>query len=633
MRNNGFVRVKAATIPISLGDVFANEKEIEKALLAAEKEEVDVITFQELTLTGYTMGDLFFAQLILDNVKKAIHELKEFSKGVSLLFSVGAPLQIDNSIYNAAITFFNGHILGVNVKTYLPNYNEYYEDRHFSPSLNEIINVNLDDELVPLGNKLIYQNDLMPEMKIGVEICEDVWATTTPSTLMAEAGATIILNLSASNERIGKASYRHDLVKMTSARLMCAYVYSSSGEGESTSDVVYSGHNLICEDGHLINENPPFEKNECLGDIDLELLVHERNKNNHFLNQREGMTFISFKKEIKEKKELLRRVDKNPFVPEGEDILERARFILKIQASGLIQRMKATHTKKVVVGLSGGLDSTLALLVINDAYEALGYDKKDIHALTLPCFGTSERTKKNAIELAQGLGITLKEIDISESVKQHLKDIGHDLKTLDVTFENAQARERTQVLFDYSNMINALLIGTGDLSELCLGWCTYNGDHMSSYNVNVSIPKTLVIYLVKAYALLHTHLKETLEDIVNTPISPELLPLEDGEIAQKTEDSIGPYPYHDFILFHYLRYGYSPSKIYKLGNIAFKGIYQEEEMKKWIHLFFKRFFANQFKRNCLPDGPKVGSVAVSPRGDLRMPSDVSSKAFLDDLIK
>ncbi len=631
MRNNGFIRAKAVTIPIRLSDIPSNVEEIKKALKNAQNENVDIITFQELTLTGYTIGDLVFTQSILDGVKKAIHELKEFSKSISSLFAVGAPLQVDNSIFNTAIVFYNGHILGVSAKTYLPNYNEYYEGRHYSPSLKEVRNILLDGEEVPFGNKIIYQNDLMPEMKVGVEICEDMWATTTPSTLMCEGGATIILNLSASNERLGKAQYRHDLVKMTSARLMCAYVYASSGEGESTSDLVYSGHNLIAEDGHMLFENYPFENNACLGDIDLELLLHERNKNNHFVNKVDNMTFVHYKQDIKEKNTLHRRVDKNPFVPEDEDILERARFILKIQAHGLIQRMKATGSKKVVIGLSGGLDSTLALLVVNDAYDLLGYDKKDIHAITLPCFGTSERTKSNALELAKILGITLREIDISDSVKQHLKDIDHDLTTYDVAFENAQARERTQVLFDYSNMINALVIGTGDLSELALGWCTYNGDHMSSYNINVSIPKTLVIYLVKAYALIHNELKEVLEDIIMTPISPELLPLENGEIKQKTEDIIGPYQYHDFVLFHFLRYGYAPSKIYMLGKIAFKGIYQEDEMLKWMKIFFKRFFTSQFKRNCLPDGPKVGSVSISPRGDLRMPSDASYNLYLDDL--
>ena len=631
MANNGYVRVKATTIPIEIGNVSKNLKAHKDALLQAKEEGVNVLTFQELSLTGYTLGDMFFDKTILNNTLQALESLKEFSKDLDILFTVGAPLKKDNSLYNTAITFLKGHILGVHVKTYIPNYHEFYEKRYFAPSPTKFTLINLLKEDVPFGNNIVFVNDDVKEMKIGVEICEDLWATTTPSTRMCEAGATIILNLSASNELVGKASYRHDLVKMTSARLMCAYVYASTGLGESTSDVVYGGHRMISENGHVLNEVKPFENGECIADIDLELLSHERVNNTSFMNKNEDTINMPFSLKLNETKEPLRKVDKNPFVPEDEDILGRVDSILRIQEMGLYQRLYNINSKYAVIGLSGGLDSTLALLVTVETFDLLGLDRKNIHCLTLPCFGTSERTKRNAIALANALKVTLKEINISEAVTLHLKDIEHDINKHDTTFENAQARERTQVLFDYANKINGILIGTGDLSEQCLGWTTYNGDHMSSYAVNISIPKTLVIYLCKGYALKHPEVKEVIESVLDTPISPELIPTKNNEIVQKTEDILGPYEFHDFVLFHYLRYRYTPKKIYLLASIAFKDIYSKEDMKKWLGVFFKKFFQNQFKRNCLPDGPKVGSVAISPRGDLRLPSDASVALYLKEI--
>ncbi len=631
--NLGFVRVKASTIHVDVCNVRHNLDAIKKEISQAVSEKVHVLVFNEMTLTGYTLGDLVFNQTILKNVLDAIEELKEFSKGKNIFFTVGAPLNVDNSLYNCAINFFNGEILGVTPKTFIPNYREFYEGRYFAKALSENIYIDLAGSKVPFGSKIIYQNSLMEDMKVAVELCEDLWASSTPSTKQAEAGATLILNLSASNEVVAKAEYRRDLVRMTSARLLCVYAYADAGDGESTSDLVFSGHNIIAENGRILEENAPFDKNETIADVDLEIIEIERNKNNVFVNNKEGFIYVDFALKVDKPDKLYRKVPENPFVDEDGDITSRVDFILKIQAHGLMKRLLSCHSKNLVVGLSGGLDSTLALLVSCDAFDLLGYDRKGIEAITLPAFGTSSRTKNNATALAKALGVSFREINIGESIKQHFIDIGHDINVHNSTYENAQARERTQVLLDIANENNALMVGTGDLSELCLGWTTYNGDHMSSYGVNSSIPKTLVIYLCKGYGLMHPEVKEVLDDIIDTPVSPELLPTKEGEISQKTEDIIGPYRFHDFVIFHYLRYGFRPQKIYYLASIAFENEYTSDEMKEWLKLFFKRFFTNQFKRNCLPDGPKVGSVAISPRGDLRMPSDGSYALYIEEIEK
>lgn len=630
--NMGFIKVACATIDTVVADVSKNsEAIIGKAKECAEKG-VKLLTFSELTLTGYTCQDLFLQNTLLNSVVEGVKNILIATKDIDMVIIFGAPVLVENKCYNAAIVALKGKILGIVPKTALPNYNEFYELRHFAPAPSKNYMISYADQYVPFGNKLLFRNSNYTKWVMGVEICEDLWIPNTPSTNHAIAGATIICNLSASNEIVGKKEYREMLVSSTSARLVCAYLYCSSGNGESTTDLVFSGANIISENGSIIKKSELFTNETIITEIDLEKLVNERQKMTSYPKEnKEGYKLISFDLPLNTPT-ITRKFSPTPFIPSDEqERYQRAMWILKLQVMGLVKRVEHTHAKTLVIGLSGGLDSTLALLVAVEAMKECKRDLKDIHAITMPCFGTSKRTKNNAYNLANGLGVTLLEIDISAATKQHLKDIGQDENDHSVTFENAQARERTQVLMDYANKTGGLVVGTGDLSELALGWATYNGDHMSNYGVNCSIPKTLVKHIVYHYAKHHKKVEATLLDILDTPVSPELLPLKEGEIAQRTEEIIGPYELHDFFLYHLLRNHYSVKKIYFLAKLAFNGYYDEETIKKWLNNFIRRFFSQQFKRSCLPDGVKVGSVSLSPRGDLRMPSDASSNAWLKEL--
>lgn len=630
--NMGFVKVACATINTIVADVSKNSEAIIEKVKECAKKDVKLLVFSELTLTGYTCQDLFLQNTLLNSVVEDVKNILNATKDIDMVIIFGAPVLVENKCYNAAIVALKGKILGIVPKTALPNYNEFYELRHFAQAPNKNYMISYADQYVPFGNKLLFRNSNYTKWVMGVEICEDLWIPNTPSTNHAIAGATVICNLSASNEIVGKKEYREMLVSSTSARLVCAYLYCSSGNGESTTDLVFSGANIISENGSIINKSELFTNETIITEIDLEKLVNERQKMTSYPKEnKEGYKLISFDLPLNIPT-ITRKFSPTPFIPSDEqERYQRAMWILKLQVMGLVKRVEHTHAKTLVIGLSGGLDSTLALLVAVEAMKECKRDLKDIHAITMPCFGTSKRTKNNAYNLANGLGVTLLEINISAATKQHLKDIWQDENDHSVTFENAQARERTQVLMDYANKTGGLVIGTGDLSELALGWATYNGDHMSNYGVNCSIPKTLVKHIVYHYAKHHKKVEATLLDILDTPVSPELLPLKEGEIAQKTEEIIGPYELHDFFLYHLLRNHYSVKKIYFLAKLAFNGYYDEETIKKWLNNFIRRFFSQQFKRSCLPDGVKVGSVSLSPRGDLRMPSDASSNAWLEEL--
>ncbi len=628
----GFVKVASINFKVKIGEVFYNLKQIEKHLEEIDKLGVNIAVFSELCLTSYSCRDIFYQNQLLNDVTKALIKLKDISSKYNILFAVGAPIALNNCIYNCAVIYCNGDIKCVYAKEYLPNSNEFYEKRQFSECPNINTNITIGDKSYPFGNKFILVDKDYYPLKVGVEICEDLWAPLSPSTHLALNGANVILNLSASNEVIGKEEYRRQLISSTSSRLICAYIYSSSGGGESSTDVIYSSYKSICENGRILKESELFDDGIIVSEIDIEKLNNERRRMTSFMNSDDNYEKIYFSLPLKNPS-LSIKIKQNPFVKdENENDIYRYRKIIKMQALGLTQRLVATNTQKVVVGLSGGLDSTLALLVAKVAFDTLHYDLKNITAVTLPCFGTSNRTHDNALKLATLLGVSFKEININKSIIQHFIDIDHDINNTNAAFENAQARERTQVLLDYSNDIGALMVGTGDLSELCLGWTTYSGDHMSSYGVNASIPKTLVQDLVKTYAYDHEAVKDVLLDVLATPISPELLPEKEGEIAQKTEEVVGPYELHDFFIYYFLRFNFSPKKILYLAKYAYKDKYSEEEIKKWLILFLKRFYANQFKRSCLPDGVKVGTVSISPRGDLRMPSDASSKEIIAILL-
>ncbi|MGM9858481.1 MAG: NAD(+) synthase [Bacilli bacterium] len=629
--NLGFVKVGCATYKVDIGNVKSNSKLIKENVNEALKKDINILVFPELCLTGYTCSDIFYYPHLLDEVIIALLDLEEFSIDKDIFFVVGAPIAYNASIYNCAVVIYKGSILGIVPKTYLPNYGEFYEKRQFEEAFEGNILLSINNKEYLFGTKQIFVNQIFPDLKIAIEICEDVWAPETPSTRACLNGATLVLNLSASNEVVGKCDYRRELVSSTSARLICGYVYASAGEGESTTDLIFSGHNLISENGTILQESNLFDLGIISTEIDIENIINQRRKNTTFRNINNEYQFVYYNQEINKPK-LTRDYSSNPFVlPNFENGLERYRLIMKMQALGLKKRMEITNSKIAVIGLSGGLDSTLALLVTSETFKLMNKDPKDIVCITLPCFGTSSRTKTNAINLANELGFTLKEIDITESVKLHLKDIGHDMDNLNTGYENAQARERTQVLMDYANDHNGIMIGTGDLSELCLGWTTYSGDHMSMYGVNASIPKTLVRELVRTYAYDHEVCKNTLLDIIDTPISPELLPTKDDKIAQKTEDTIGPYELNDFFIYNFLRKSFRPEKILFLAEYAYKGIYDRDFIKKWLKNFYRRFYMNQFKRSCLPDGIKVGTVSISPRGDWRMPSDMSSKEILEQI--
>jgi NAD+ synthase (glutamine-hydrolysing) len=630
----GFVKTRAQSIFISVAGIEKNAEEIKKAVIKAANDGVRVLVLPELCLSGYTNGDLFLDGTLQSSVAKAIREIENWSKQYSVFFSFGAPIVKDNKIYNCAVNVYKGEILGITPKAFLPNYSEFYEKRHFAAAPSENSLVTIDGKSYLFGNQVLYVDENYLALKIGVEICEDVWVPETPSTKLALAGATVLLNLSASNEVVGKKEYRENLVAMTSARLCSAYLYADAGNGESTTDLVFASNNIIAENGKILSESPLFSMESATCEIDLERILAERRKMTTFENSSSSsIKTVYFSMPLAKPLTLERHYSKNPFVPEKKEIdLERVTLIIQMQAMGLAKRFTSVNQKRALIGLSGGLDSTLALLVAVEALKILKYDPQDIIAVTMPAFGTSKRTHDNAKRLAEELGVRFEEINIKKTVLSHFNDIHHDPNDFNVTFENAQARERTQVLMDMSGDRNALMIGTGDLSELCLGWTTYNGDHMSMYGVNASIPKTLVRYLCKGYAILHPDVSLALNDIVDTPISPELLPTDkEGDITQKTEEKIGPYELNDFFIYHYLRFGFRPAKLYFLACQTYEGKYEAPMIKKWLRLFFSRFFHNQFKRSCLPDGAKVGTVAISPRGDWRMPSDAACDDYLKQI--
>lgn len=649
---HGLIKVASAIPALKVADTKFNLIETEKQIVSAEGQGVEIIVFPELSITGYTCQDLFQQQLLLDDAEQAVLELLDFTRQLDITVIVGAPIAVGALLLNCAVVIQQGKLLGIVAKTFLPNYSEFYEKRWFASS----------QDLRPqhihfAGTRIL----VTPELQIfrtsegatfAIEICEDVWAPTPPSNHLALAGAEIIFNLSASDELAGKHTYLKSLLAQQSARTICGYVYSSSGFGESTQDIVFGGNALIYENGTLIKQGERFKIDPQLivSEIDIENLRGERRTNSTFVNaQRPVATGLAgVTGQIGElalhvecmpplnahEFTLTRAFDQHPFIPRDENMQAACDEIFNIQINGLAKRLVHTNCKTAVIGISGGLDSTLALLVAVKTFDKLGLNRKGIVGVTMPGFGTTGRTYKNAMALMEHLGITIREIDIKDSVLQHFKDINHDPAIHDATYENAQARERTQILMDLSNQLNGLVIGTGDLSELALGWCTYNGDHMSMYAVNAGVPKTLTQYLVR-YAADRTkdeNVRRTLTDIVETPISPELKPADDkGNIAQKTEDLVGPYELHDFFLYYVLRCGFRPSKIYWMAQNAFRGVYSDETILHWMRLFFRRFFAQQFKRSCLPDGPKVGSVSLSPRGDWRMPSDAMSTNWLNEL--
>ncbi len=631
---HGFIKVAAVTPKIKVADPVYNAQAVCRDLEKAYSRGAKIIVFPELCLTGYTCGDLFLQGLLLEEAKKALLQVKSATKEKDSLVFVGLPIERAGKLYNVAAVLQDGEILGMVPKTNIPVYAEFYEGRHFAEGNSETVSFYLEGEEIPFGANLLFACRNVQGLMVGCEICEDLWVADPPGTNHALMGATVMVNLSASNETVGKDEYRELLVKSASARLLCGYVYASAGEGESTQDLVFGGHNLIAENGTILAQSKRFVGETVYGDLDIQRILTERRRMGTFGKEPkqsyEIMTFTLREEETR----LDRTFGCQPFVPKDEEKRSRrCEEILSIQSYGLKKRYEHTGAKTAVLGISGGLDSTLALLVTVRTFDMLGLDRAGIAAVTMPCFGTTDRTYDNACKLAKTLGATLMEIDIRESVMLHFRDIGQDPEKRDVTYENGQARERTQVLMDIANQKNGLVIGTGDMSELALGWATYNGDHMSMYGVNAGVPKTLVRHLVKYYADTcgNKELAEVLTDVLDTPVSPELLPPVEGAIAQKTEDLVGPYELHDFFLYYMLRCGFEPDKVYRVAVQAFTGLYDKETVLKWLKTFYRRFFTQQFKRSCLPDGPKVGSVAVSPRGDLRMPSDACAKIWLDQL--
>lgn len=640
LRELGMIRVAAVSPALRVADVAYNLAAIEEATLQAADQGVQLIVFPELALTGYSCGDLFYQQSLLENVRAGLTTLTALSEQTGMILIVGAPVRQSGRLFNAAVVMSHGRICGVVPKTYLPNTQEFYEERWFCSAV-DLVDDQLTwlDEAPPFGTDLLFDVDGMPDCLFGVEICEDAWVASPPSGAMAAAGATLLVNLSASPEILGKYSYRKALVASQSARCLAAYLYASAGPGESSTDLVFSGHSLIAEYGQILSETERFQfaTQIATADIDIQRLVHERLRNNSYAASQADQDFLLVPVEVTERQadNLLRPIDRTPFVPIGlVERQERCEEIFAIQTTGLMKRLLHTGSQKVVLGISGGLDSTLALLVTVKAFDRLNWSRDDILAVTMPGFGTTGRTKGNAEALAAELGVRLRTISIDAAVHQHFADIGQNPETHDVTYENSQARERTQVLMDLANQVGGLVVGTGDLSELALGWATYNGDHMSMYGVNASVPKTLVRYLIEwcAEAEFGGKTAEVLHDVCDTPVSPELLPPDaHGNISQKTEDHVGPYELHDFFLFQVVRNQFAPRKILDLAGRAFTGEYSQEEILKWLQVFYQRFFSQQFKRSCLPDGPKVGSVSLSPRGDWRMPSDASAALWLAEL--
>ena len=643
---DGFICVAAGTPKIRVADCRYNAEQIFTMMREADKQGVRILALPELCLTGYTCGDLFLHDTLLNGAEEGLRTILEATKNLEVLTAVGLPVRNpwDGKLYNCAAVIQKGEILRLIPKTWIPNYGEFYEQRWFASGKDVDVLVDLAGERgVHMASNVILACETMPNLVVGVEICEDLWAPEPPSTALARAGATLILNLSASNEVVGKAAYRRQLVAGQSGRLCCGYVYADAGEGESTTDVVFTGHNMIAENGAMLAERR-FAAGLTITEIDVDRLIYDRRRMNTFTPPAStpmesahalGVGRAAFTLERTVTK-LRRYVSPTPFIPENDaDRANRCEEILTIAALGLKKRLEHTNARTAVVGLSGGLDSTLALLITVLAMGMLHRPASDVIAVTMPCFGTTDRTKNNAVLLARRMGATLQTVPIGDTVRSHFRDIGHSPEDRDVTYENAQARERTQVLMDVANQTGGLVIGTGDLSELALGWCTYNGDHMSMYAVNASIPKTLVRHLVDYVARDNLgkdeELTRVLEDILDTPVSPELLPAVQGEISQRTEDLVGPYELHDFFLYHIVRWGFGPRKVLRLAELAMGRTYSRDVILKWLHSFCRRFFSQQFKRSCMPDGPKVGSVALSPRGDWRMPSDAAARLWLEEL--
>ena len=649
---NQFIKVAAITPEIRVGDTDFNTEQIIIAIKQASDENVRLAVFPELCITGYTCNDLFLQDILLKGAIDGLKKITDASVSYDMVVLVGLPFMYNHRLYNVAAVIHKGKLLGMVPKQHIPNYSEFYEARHFASGnvehstveLNSLADYSIDkgehlchSEAFAFGTRLLFKANNMPEFVLGVDICEDLWMPVPPSCYHAMASATVIANLSASDETTGKDIYRRELVRNQSARLICGYVYADAGEGESSTDLVFAGHNLISENGNILSESKRFKNSMIISEIDLGKLVNERRRMTTFTAKSpESMDYqvISFDFESMNETKLTRTFVKTPFVPNDKnDRDRRCDEILSIQAMGLKKRLAHTNCKTAVIGISGGLDSTLALLVTVKAFDMLGLNRSGIYAITMPCFGTTDRTYQNACTLTKKLGATLKEVPIHEAVNLHFRDIGHDSSIHDVTYENSQARQRTLILMNMANKLNGMVIGTGDMSELALGWATYNGDHMSMYGVNCSVPKTLVRYLVLYYAetTQDVELKEILMDVLDTPVSPELLPPKDGEISQKTEDLVGPYELHDFFLYYMIRFGFTPSKLFKLAKNAFADEYDDQTIYKWLRTFYWRFFSQQFKRSCLPDGPKVGSVALSPRGDWRMPSDATVNMWMKDL--
>ncbi len=636
---DGFIKVAAVSPKLKVADCDYNGEQIIDMISQGEEKGVKIMVFPELSISGYTCGDLFLQDTLLDSCERTLETILDETSDTDVLYVVGMPFAYRNQLYNVAVFAKSGEILMMVPKTNIPNYQEFYEARHFARGFRDTVTIDsiAGQECISFGTDQILICENMRGVVLAGEICEDVWAADSPSIRHAFAGATIICNPSASDEIATKPAYRRSLISMQSAKLIAGYIYADAGNDESTQDLVYSGHNLIAENGLMLAESKLYSHDMTITELDVDKLCHERRKTNTFENQweRENIfydeTYFSFNQ--MEETKLTRTYSKTPFVPMDEEIKkQRCEEILTLQAMGLRKRLAHTGCETCVVGLSGGLDSTLALLVTVKAYDLLGKDHKDILTVTMPGFGTTDRTYNNALELAKSLGTTIREISIVDSVRQHFKDIGQDEAVQDVTYENSQARERTQILMDLANKMNGMVIGTGDLSEMALGWATYNGDHMSMYAVNVSIPKTLVRYLVRYYAdETDERTAAVLYDVLDTPVSPELLPPENGEIAQKTEDIVGPYELHDFFLYYMMRYGFTPGKIYRLAKTTFQGVYNSETILKWMKIFYRRFFSQQFKRSCVPDGPKVGTVSLSPRGDLRMPSDACVNIWMKEI--
>lgn len=638
---DGYIRAAAMTPKIKVADCRYNTEQIKELITKAYDNKVAIVSFPELCITGYTCNDLFLQDTLIDEAYNSLIDLKKYTgqyEGMAVV--VGLPYMYMGKLYNVAAVLMNGHIIGLVPKMNIPNYAEFYERRQFKEGFNGNVSVNIDGEDVDFGGSLICQFGSSNKVKLAIEICEDLWTPAPPSIRHALNGATIIVNLSASNETIGKSAYRRELVKGQSARLVCGYIYSTAGDGESTQDIVFGAHNLICENGTVLAEAKKFTNEAVYADIDVDRICSERRRMSTFdvnvdENMKEAYKYVTCPELKKRTLELKRYFDKAPFVPDDKKERDaRCEEILDIQTYGLKKRLEHTNCKSAVIGISGGLDSTLALLVTVRAFDILNLDRNGINCITMPCFGTTDRTYNNAVTLVKELGCELKEVNIADAVTLHLKQLGHSIDNHDITYENAQARQRTYLLMDFANEYNGMVIGTGDMSELALGWATYNGDHMSMYGVNAGVPKTLVRHLVHYFADTCgvKKLADILFDVLDTPVSPELLPpTKNGKIAQKTEDVVGPYELHDFFLYYILRFGFEPKKVLYLAEHAFDGKYDKETILKWLKTFYRRFFSQQFKRSCLPDGPKVGSVAVSPRGDLRMPSDAVVREWLEEL--